>query len=35
MPLIQWETRGLSAMHGPTFTHPTLTDQEKEVLSKI
>ncbi len=35
MPLIQWETRGLSAQHGPTFTHPTLSDQEKEMISKL
>ena len=35
LPLIQWETRGLSAMHGPTFTHPTATEQEKDMMAKL
>lgn len=35
MPLMQWETRGLSAMHGPTFTHPTSSEQEKDMMAKL
>ena len=35
MPLMQYETRGLSAVHGITHTHPTLTEQETELFAKI